>query len=49
MVATKLHLICPGHKIDRELHMKIDRKKDLLHEMHCLIALLKKWQWKSFV
>ena len=32
MVATKLHLICPGHKIDRELHMKIDRKKDLLYE-----------------
>ena len=31
MVATKLHLICPGNKVDRELHMKIDRK-DLLYE-----------------
>jgi len=32
MVATKLHLICPGNKVDWELHMKIDRKKDLLYE-----------------
>ena len=32
MVATKLHLICLGNKVDRELHMKIDRKKDLLYE-----------------
>ena len=32
MVVTKLHLICPGNKVDRDLHMKIDRKKDLLYE-----------------
>jgi len=49
MVATKLHLICPGNKVDRELHMKIDEKKTCCTKMHCLIALLKKWQLKLFV
>jgi hypothetical protein len=27
----KLHLICPGHEANVDLHEKIDRKKELLH------------------
>jgi hypothetical protein len=32
IVVTKLHLVCPGSKVNRELHDKIDRKKDLYYE-----------------
>jgi hypothetical protein len=30
-IGTKLHLICPGNKANRELHQKIDRKRELLY------------------
>lgn len=32
MIVTKPHLICPGNEVNRELHQKIDRKKDLYYE-----------------
>lgn len=31
-IGTKLVLICPGNKVNRELHQKIDRKKELLYK-----------------
>lgn len=31
IVITKLHLVCPGSQVNRELHDKIDRKEDLYY------------------
>jgi len=32
MIGTKLHLLCPGNKLNSDLHQKIDRKKELLYK-----------------
>lgn len=29
-IVPKLHLLCPGNEVNRDLHQRIDQKKDLL-------------------
>ena len=37
----KLHLICPGHEANVDLHEKIDRKKELLYKDELPASVLK--------